>query len=301
MDCGWEASVVVGVAQVKLVVVCPAGAVTGGPEALHQLVHTANLEESGSAAMLYWPFTQMHETPAPYVKYGVPHVGRDQVPESAVVVLPEIWPEMAFTFRNRCALWWLSVDNFGSHGQQNLERISLHLCQSEYAWRFTEGFGERLMLTDWVEVEPVEVSRVSRVVVNPAKDAGWLTEFKKLAGFPIVELRGFDRRGVAEVLRGSTVYVDFGRHPGRDRLPREAAAAGCVVFSTRLGSAVFERDMPLPDWYKFDALDEVLEKVGQVVDGRTSAWDQQAKYRSWVFENKMWFQSEVRALLSVVE
>ena len=40
----------------KLVVVCPANAVTGGPEAMHQLVHTANHVERGSAAILYWPF-----------------------------------------------------------------------------------------------------------------------------------------------------------------------------------------------------------------------------------------------------
>lgn len=283
----------------KLVVVCPGGAVTGGPEALHQLVHTANREEPGSAALLYWPFDRRHETAEQYRHYGCPVVGRDEVPESATVVLPEIWPEMAFTFRNRCALWWLSVDNFGSHGQRNIERIGLHLCQSEYAWRFTEGFGERLMLTDWVDVGMVEVKRVPRVVVNPAKDAGLLQEFRLLAPFEVVELRGLSREGVAEVLRGSTVYVDFGRHPGRDRPPREAALAGCVVFSTRLGSAVYAKDMPLPEWFKFDSLDEVLEKVGEVVEGRTSAWDQQAKYRSWVLENRMWFESEVRGLLNV--
>ncbi len=59
-------------AQVKLVVVCPGGAVTGGPEAMHQLVHVANHIERGSAAILYWPFNQQHQTPDAYVKYVVP-------------------------------------------------------------------------------------------------------------------------------------------------------------------------------------------------------------------------------------
>lgn len=284
---------------VKLVVVCPGGAVTGGPEAMHQLVSTANRMERNSAAILYWPFNQEHATPEPYLRYVVPKICRNQVPDDAVVVLPEIWPDMAHTFRNRCALWWLSVDNFGTHGQHNLERISLHLCQSEYAWQFTQGFGERMMLTDWVEVPEVEVERADQVVVNPAKDAGLLEGFLAAGKFDIVALRGFDRVGVARVLRGSRVYVDFGHHPGRDRLPREAALAGCIVFSTKRGAAKYDKDMPLPDWYKFDRLEEVLENVASVVSGRTTAFDQQAKYRAWVAENKSWFESEVKGLLDV--
>jgi hypothetical protein len=283
------------VASLKLVVVCPGGAVTGGPEALHQLVSVANVVEPGSAALFY---VGSNVTPEPYRRYGCPVVS--SVPESALVVLPEIWPEMARRFpRNRCALWWLSVDNFGSHGQRDLSGVGLHLCQSEYAWRFTEGFGERLMLTDWVEVEMVGVDRVPRVVVNPAKDAGLLGQFRAVAPFDVVELRGLSRSGVARMLRGSTVYVDFGSHPGRDRPPREAALAGCIVFSTWLGSAALDEDMPLPRWFKFDDVQELVEKVGEVVDGRSSAWEQQLRYRSWVMENRMWFESEVRGLLNV--
>lgn len=279
----------------KLVVVAPGGAVTGGPEAQHQLVSTANMLEPGSAAVLYWPFDRRHETPEPYRRYGCPVVVRGEVPESALVVLPEIWPEMAFTFANRCALWWLSVDNFGTHGQRNIERIGLHLCQSEYAWRHVDGLGERLRLTDWVEVERVDVTRLLRVVVNPAKDAGLLGSFVAAAPFEVVRLGGLSKRGVAEMLRGSSVYVDFGHHPGRDRPPREAALAGCVVFSTRHGSASFREDMPIDDWFRFDSVDEVIGKVRMVLDGGDVP--DQGWYRVWVANNIVEFESEVLGLL----
>jgi len=286
---------------VKLVVVCPGGAVTGGPEAMHQLVSTANMEEPGSAAILYWPFNKNHHTPLAYKCYDVAQVRRDDVPKSALVVLPEIWPEMAHTFPNRCALWWLSVDNFGTHGQRNIDRISLHLCQSEYAWQHVEPMGERMMLTDWVSIENHDTPRLPRVVVNPAKDAGLLRPFQATVGCEVLELVGLSRYGVTSALRGSTVYVDFGHHPGRDRLPREAALAGCIVFTTRHGAANFHEDMPMPYWYKFKTLDEVLEKVRLVVGGKTTARQQQDKYRAWVLEQRMWFESEVRALLSRID
>lgn len=279
----------------KLVVVCPGGAVTGGPEALHQLVAAANRFEDGSAAILYYPFHQEHVTPEPYVRYAVPKILRHRVPDEAVVVLPEIWPEMAHTFRNRCALWWLSVDNFGSHGQRNLDRIWVHLCQTEYSWRHVEGLGERLRLFDWVDVELVEVERLRRIAVNPVKDSGLMVPFRTRVPFEVVEVRGLSRVGVAEMLRGSMMYVDFGHHPGCDRLPREAALAGCTVFSTRLGSARFQEDMPLPDWYKFDSVDELLEKVGLVFgDGDVPS---QESYRAWVRGNREVFEAEVESLL----
>jgi len=282
----------------KLVVVAPAGAVTGGPEAQHQLVFMANRLEPGSAAILYWPFNQRHKTPEPYQHYVCPTILRDQVPEDALVVFPEIWPEVAHTFKNRCALWWLSVGNFGTHGQRNLDKISLHLCQSEYAWDHVRDKGKRMMLTDWVSVAPVVRERQAQVVVNPAKDAGLLRPFVQSGRFQVAELGGMDSLGVSEVLHASKVYVDFGKHPGRDRLPREAALAGCLVMSTYIGSATYWEDMPLSNWYKFETLDEVIGKVAELMD-RESPSASQLVYQAWVAKNRSVFEREVKELLDV--
>ena len=286
----------------KLVVVCPANAVTGGPEAMHQLVHTANRAQPGSAAILYAPFT-VHANPQEYRHYECPIIMRDQVPQDALVVLPEIWPDIAATFSNRCALWWLSVGNFGSHGQRNLERISLHLCQSRYAFEHVQknlSF-EPMMLTDWVDVLPVDTVRLPRVAVNPAKDAGMLRYFVESKKFDVAELRGMDKIGVSAALHGSRMYVDFGNHPGRDRLPREAALAGCTVLSTYLGAACYWDDMPLPNHYKFDTLDELTGKVEEELDHydhyRSAS---QIGYESWVKKNRADFESEVDSLLSIL-
>lgn len=284
----------------KLVVVSPNGAVTGGVEALHQLVSTANEVEPGSAAILYYPAPLTHRA---YASYNCPAV--DSVPADALVVLPEIWPHLAHQFpANRCALWWLSVDNFGSHGSVDLSGISLHLCQSQYAWEFVKQRigGEQMMLTDWIDVLEVDVPRFARVVVNPAKDAGLMRPFMATnSDVDFVELRGLDKLGVAELYSSSQVYMDFGRHPGRDRPPREASAAGCVVLSVKLGAACFDDDMPLDSCYKFNTLHDAQVALRMVLADWDTHHEAQSKYREVIANQKNVFYSEVGELLASLD
>ena len=154
------------------------------------------------------------------------------------------------------------------------------------------------MLTDWVSVEPVLRERQPQVVVNPAKDAGLLRAFVESGRFQVAQLGGMNSLEVSEVLHASKVYVDFGKHPGRDRLPREAALAGCLVMSTNLGAARYWEDMPLPNWYKFDTLDEVVGKVTELMD-RELPSASQLVYQSWVAKNRSVFKREVEELLDV--
>jgi hypothetical protein len=291
----------VAVASVKLVVVCPGGAVTGGPEALHQLVSVANEVEPGSAAIAYFPFGSV---PAAYERYRCPVVGIDQVASGALVVLPEIWPEYAKLFpSNRCALWWLSVDNFGSHGQRDKSLIHLHLCQSHYAWGHLIEAHDNIvmMLSDWVELPECDVERKARVVVNPAKDAGWLRPF--ISAHPDVEfvqLSGLDCAGVARAFRSSQLFLDFGRQPGKDRPPREAALGGCVVAALRSGAANFRMDMPIDDYYKFSSLEEASSIMRTVLNQYKVHWSAQSWYRDRVADERRIFTNEVRALFARV-
>jgi len=47
-------------------------------------------------------------------------------------------------------------------------------------------------------------------------------------------------------------YIDFGHHPGKDRLPREAALHGTCVITGLYGSAGNTVDIPILDRYKLD-------------------------------------------------
>jgi hypothetical protein len=60
---------------------------------------------------------------------------------------------------------------------------------------------------------------------------------------------------VVEALSSSEIYIDFGHHPGKDRVPREAAAVGNIVLLHKAGAALHYSDHPIDDLYKFDRHD----------------------------------------------
>ena len=293
-----------------IVVIAPANAVTGGPEALHQLVHTANQLKPGSAAICYSPFDQPASVPKPYRLYDTPVIQVNQIPDDARIVLPEIWPGMAYWFKQPCALWWLSVDNFGTHGQRNLDGIDLHLFQSHYAAQHAKTLGlPGDMLTDYLNPMfmhldgTIDLTHKDRcVAVNPAKGRPLLDRFMaENPDIEVREIRGLDRFGVVEVLASSMVYIDFGHQPGRDRPPREAAMAKCVVFAHNQGAAKMWGDMCLPGHFKFDSVHGLGDRVRQVLDSRESLlanFDVQREYRSWVRDAEWNFRDEVWELLA---
>ena len=51
----------------------------------------------------------------------------------------------------------------------------------------------------------------------------------------------------------SKIYIDFGNHPGKERMPREAVALGCCIITGLLGSASNALDIPIPRVYKINA------------------------------------------------
>lgn len=290
-----------------LVVTCPAGAVTGGPEALHQLVDMANTVKPGSAAICYAPFENDHVTPEPYRMYNTPIIRKDDIPSNALIVLPEIWLHFVDLFTQPCAFWWLSVDNFASSRPELLSKVAVHLTQSEYARQHvinTLGV-EPLMVTDYINASFKDRPTVPwgyRVAVNPVKGKHLIDEFKKQ--FPkieVIELTGMTRDRAKEELAKSKVYIDFGHHPGRDRLPREAALLETVVMTTRLGSAKNDIDIPIDDWYKFNDVSELGPKVNDIFDHFDAHQRMQANYRRDIWFQKVKFKSEVTALLQFSE
>lgn len=285
----------------KLIVACPANAITGGPEALHQLVHTANEINPNSSAIWYLPDGH-HNNPEPYKHYNCPTIQRHNIPPSAIIVLPEIWPAIANDLPNRKALWWLSVNNFGTHGQQDTSQISLHLCQSEYAHQHLPPDTKKLMLTDWVEIPSTNnQNRSVTIAVNPAKNAGLLDPFiQNNPHLKYIQLAGYNRQQLSEILHNTLIYIDFGHHPGRDRFPREAALAGCIIISTNLGAAKYYADMPLHPIYKFTNLEELNQIVNDIIANPTQHQTNQTPYRKWVEGQRDIFRSEVAELLNQI-
>jgi hypothetical protein len=249
-------------------VICPAVAVTGGPELCHQLVHALNTIRPGSAAIVYEPFEMPHLIPPPFRRYDALLARVEDIPHGATVVLPEVYGRFLGRFQGcRILFWWMSVNNFhqaaAGHAGAQIEvmrrTVWQHLYQSEYAHGFlacaklspAHRLGDKLA-DDYLTAPPA-AARKDLLVFNPAKGFARTEQIfyaltKSLRRAPqVIALKDKSRDEIRQILSEAKLYIDFGEHPGKDRLPREAAALGCCVLTNRRGAAANPVDLPIPD------------------------------------------------------
>lgn len=99
----------------KIYVFCPNDFVTGGPDALHQMVYY--LDQIGcEATIVYYAFTPKHvfAIPDAYKKYVSDFITEDIFVDSSdnIVILPEhAVDKLKFLKKSKVFIWWLSVDN----------------------------------------------------------------------------------------------------------------------------------------------------------------------------------------------
>ncbi len=155
---------------------------------------------------------------------------------------------------------------------------NLNCYQSEYAQHFlvNKGFSEMLPLSDYINadfsVKEEDAPRVKEdmVLYNPKKGFEHTSKLIKLAPhLNWVPLQGMNRQQLLEVFQRSKLYIDFGFHPGKDRLPREAALNNCCIISGCFGSAKFFEDVAIYDDYKMDlnhtSYQQVVNKIEDIL------------------------------------
>ena len=299
----------------KIFLVCPAGAQTGGPEALHQLCDQLNESTNIPAYMLYVvsdgvavSFASRSKTPAPYCHYNAPAVSHDALRRgnpSCLIVWPECWTDEMMDYLDHCkseptpcAIWWLSVDNNTRRFKDWTRKDIIHLHQSEYAKHHLLAHGAKYIyqMTEYISNPPNPDNSINRsidVLFNPLKGVHYTDAIRKRSGAAIqfrpigagpegsIRISPDEVRGL---LLRAKVYMDFGPHPGMDRLPREAALAGCLVVTNQEGAAQYHEDVPLPAKYKvrvFDpeAIHKLLKDLLENVETRNSDLEE---YRAWI-------------------
>lgn len=152
-----------------------------------------------------------------------------------------------------------------------VKQANLHLCQSQYAMDFLKSFSidNCAYLSDYLNREFLEQdfdpdTKEDIIAFNPKKGRVFTQEITKRASdLNFIPIENLPRRGVIELLRKAKVYIDFGEHPGKDRIPREAAMLGCCVIVGAKGAAANNHDVPIPNEYKFEVS---KENIPQIID-----------------------------------
>jgi len=269
----------------KLQVVAPVGAQSGGPESLHNLARLA-MRLGFDVEIVYFPYGEGHQVPGRYVHYQIPvSTLKDEL--NIAVVFPEIYCMQALSLKKaRPLIWWLSVDFFKRikyHSLRDKVRYFLmalrgerpfggvktlrgitHLTKAAYDRAFLEKneiTGMQLsgpISSFYLQPWPVEliIKKQNTILYSTHRNtkvvAALIVSFPE---FNFIPLSGLSEQQLRELYLSSKLFIDFGNHPGKERMPREAVISGCCVLTGLLGSAANDEDIPIPKRFKLDVED----------------------------------------------
>lgn len=297
--------------------VCPAGIESGGPELAHQMCH--RLDELGCDAKMYYITSNVIEpqdVPASgkYLKYNTQHavsLSEIENPQSVVIFNEGATGLIPLVKGCRKVLWWMSVDNYlintdGRDIDVIRQEIELHIVQSKYAYEYVRNVvkadeGHIMYVSDYIGdiymTEVPEIPRHNIALYNPKKGLDKIKPLiERISWLKWVPLIGLTEEDMVAYMHIAKIYIDFGNHPGKDRIPREAATCGCCIITNRKGSAAFYEDVSIPDKYKFGSetdYDDIEQRIRYICDNFYEAKKDFDEYRMRIRQEKAKFNADV--------
>ncbi|PVV60316.1 hypothetical protein [Chryseobacterium sp. HMWF035] len=326
-------------------IVCPANYASGGPEDLHQMalalmqsgkkvfMHYLNYDAEKNSSPIH----------KEYEHYQIPYTFSIENSRQNIMIFPEtfsifIWEKKYSKIQK--IIWWLSVSNFFTslkaweeNFKENppklkhrlLGRIKLptiknikkakihHLAHSYFSVDFLQknkietigkisGYMEDMFLTGKSYVS----QKKDIVTYNAVKNKDFLDKIRNLTPeinwLPMINMT-LDE--VADCMISAKVYVDFGHHPGREKMPREACLLDCCLIIGKEGSAFFKQDVPIKDEYHFDKTEEniplIIEKIKDCIANYDSKIKDFADYKHDLLQEKIIFQKKINEIFAINE
>lgn len=252
----------------KIYINIPAGVTAGGVESLYQLADAIN--NCGGESLVFWDRKINNPIPEKYSKYNIRYTDYIEDKSENWVIYPEVWTEKLNEFKNvKKSIWWLSVDN--NHGKfKDFDNSSItHFYQSYYALDFLKKNSTEKCLPLFDYVSETYISEIFHnlkkeniICYNPVKGIEFTNQLiNQNPDLTFIPIQNMSEGNVIDLLKKSKVYIDFGHHPGRDRIPRESVLLGCCVLTNKKGSAGFYDDIPIDGTFKTESISEINKNI----------------------------------------
>ena len=158
----------------------------------------------------------------------------------------------------------------------------IHFTGSQYAYEYVKSRGANPSFL----IEPLGLDFINKVVThfnnsllsikekkanilyNPVKKSRTMKLLmKKYPNFNYVALKDMTADQLIQTMKESMLYVDFGKFPGPERLPKEAVICGCCVITGTRGAAAFYEDVRIPSQYKIKRqnIDMIANLISDII------------------------------------
>ena len=311
----------------KILIHCPADSTTGGPEALHQFCSEA--QKYIDCKICYY-LKNNSQTPK---KFDIYNVSRSNFfdDKNTFHLIPEISTKY---FANKISegkiiIYWLSVDNF--FNLKDRSRILnifyyflallthrkpiiflkkyLHLSQSEYSNSFLKKNNFKFnFVGDYIRNECYDLNskkeKKNYVLYNPKKGMDKLSplisELKDRYKF--IPLENLSSSELKDMLQISKVYIDFGRLPGKDRIPREAILNNCCIIIGKRGAGLNNQDFSIPEKFKInlnkpDYIMTTKKILTDVIENYYQTLNEFNSYKAQIINEKKNFEIDVKSFI----
>ena len=295
----------------------PAGACSGGPEALHQLAYY--MRKLGMEAYtVFYEYSGFPDAkPIDRYRQYEPVVARYKDIEDDnenYVIAPENapWCLNGFKKAQKC-IWWLSVAyndvkkgplkerllhlkrELLGQSTENYRNVAFglidcwHLCGSKYAYKEVGKMFPNSQVEYMVEPISLDFLRMGNadlsaeredvVLYNPSKPSRIMSELLDRERFNYVPLKGYTPEGLAERYKHAKLYVDFGLFGGPERMPKEAVYFGCNILVANHNAAANDFDVAIPEKYKVDDGETAEQIENRIADMMAHYEDQNIDFQ----------------------
>lgn len=327
--------------KTKIYIVATTTYFNGGGELLHQLCDVLN-RNGREAYMCYldkktltFKYVQL---PEHIQKYKIMVTNAIEDNEYNILIVPEKFTEPFRDLINvqKC-IWWLGMNQYFWRSELNkyptLEVIYhwtrylsgqktplppyklkgkdiVHLSQCWYGVAFLnkKGFHNVGYLSDYINGMHEDFGKIENrediVLYNPKRNVKYLNKIinydKNIKYVPIINMTNEE---VSLLMKKAKLYIDMGSHPGKDRMPREAALHGCCILTSTEGSADFWDDVPIESEFKFirkkKNIPVIHKKILEIFKDYSQIYKRFDFYRSYILTEQEHFESDVKKIFGM--
>ena len=261
-------------------------------------------------------------------------------PQNLLIVPEMITRPLALYKTIQKCVWWLGANNYfwlkeiDSHKywlwfahhirkllgmktpltfRQIKKETDYHLSQCWYTAGYLErkGIHNVVYLSDYLSPIFLTDENISgrymkedMVLYNPSRNMKYIHKLEAAAPeIKFVAIHGMTAEQVLKLMQKAKVYIDFGAHPGKDRMPREAAMCGCCIITSTLGSADFFDDVPVYSEFKFERtkknIPRVIKKIKYIFSNYEKEIIKFTYYRQYIMQEKNCFEKDIDKLFFV--
>lgn len=222
---------------------------------------------------------------------------------------------------------WQDWDNGGYDCEVNLDHPNIqkmyHACQSKYAYN---------LLMDSKKIDPHKIFML-RCYTNPRyihSDYELFQTIHKRSNIVLyngsrgtqysrkimdacadlhcifVKLENMTQQQIKELALKSKIYIDFGQHTGKDRIPREMAICGCIVITGNENAAITDipigsrRFSKIDGEYNYELIrNQIKHDLDNYVEGFFD--ESQTEYRMSIRKEKNVMYDDVRNMINLLK